>query len=203
MRMASDVHAGLWRAVLLSAAGALVGGVAVRWLMFAHGGSPLLEMAIVAAVLFVLVLGALVLGGRRGLMLLWGLLLVLWTMMFVGALRDQRGGVYHAIYFLPDSFAAWSVFALPVAAATALLLHRTHEARPRALLGVMGVWIVLAVASAIVSRYAPDVGGGPRANPLVAWPLNLLLPVAPFVLGGWMMLRLRRRTRSIPPPAPG
>lgn len=197
MRMASDVRAGLWRAVLLAAAGALAGGAAMQWLMYTHGPS-LLEAGVFAAVLFVLVLAALVLGGRRGLVLLWGLLLAMWTMMFVTELLGKHGGPYFAFRYLPDVFTAWNVLAFPVAAATALLLHRTGAVRPRALLGVLGAWVVLAVPSAVLSRYAPDVGIGPRDHPLVAWPLNLLLPLAPFVLGGWMMLRVRRRATAAP-----
>lgn len=193
MRTASEVRAGLRVAAFLAAAGAVAGGAAAQGLTALYGAPPAGEAMAYAGVTFVLVLGALVLGGRRGLVLLWGLLLVAWTASFGGPLLQGPGAIRHAFHVLPDTFTAWNVLALPPAAATALLLHRTRDVRPRALLGVLGVWIALAAASAAVSGYAPDVGGGPRDDPFVAWSLRLLLPAAPLLLGGWMMLRLRRR----------
>jgi hypothetical protein len=199
MPMANVSRAGLRDAVVLAAAGALAQGLVAHILWSLYGGPSVLEIVGAAAGMFVVVLGALVLGGARGLALLWGVLLVMWLMSSGGMLLAEENAVWFAFRYLPDAFTAWNLHALPLGVVTALLLHGTGRARTRALLGVMGVWVVLALPSAAVSRDTPDTGGGPRSDPRIAWPMNLLLPAAPLVLGGWMILRLRRHD---PRPAP-
>lgn len=197
MRMTSDARAGLRRAVALAAAAALAGGLASGAVWFGDAGRPLLDSAVFAGLAFVVVLGALALAGPWGLALLWGVLMVTWAMMLRGALLEEHGGVAIAFRYLPDSFAAWCMFSLPVGTATALLLHRTRAVRPRVLLAVLGVWAVLGIASAVATNSALEASRALRDNPLFAWPMNLLLPAGPLVLGGWMIVRLRASARPL------
>lgn len=201
MRTTNDARAGLRRAGVIALAGAATAAPCVLGLGFIEGETTLrkevlLEAAQYAVVYFILILVPLVMAGRRGLWVPWGLVLAMWLLKFGIDLADRGGMDPRPFWFLPHAVAGWSMFALPFAVATVLLLHGTRSLSPRALVVALGAWLALTAASTAAVWY--EYAGGDALNhPLIAWPLAMLLATAPLVLGGWMILRLRRHDSRI------
>lgn len=196
----SETRAGLRRAVTASLMGGAGAALAVTLVTPTLIGTwDAASVAVAAGVVSTAILAALVLGGRRGLTGLWGLMLLLW-LSHLARMLEWGFGRARMMGSLPDDFVVWSVLALPLAAATTYLLRGLSQApvRGRAVPAVFATWLVLAAACAWVSGHAPDVGGGPRYDPLVGWPMVLLLPPVPLLLGGWMIRRLHRSRIGLP-----
>lgn len=130
--------------------------------------------------------------GRRGLTVLWMIMIVLWATLIVEAGLDDGWSVSRVMYFVPEKAGAWSVLVLPLTVFSVWVLHdEGGEVRRQGLVGPLA-WLVLAAASMTLAQYGPDVGPSPRQNTWIALPLELVATVCPFALGGWFLLRLRQ-----------
>jgi len=151
---------------------------------------------VLAAALALTVAAALILGGRQGLVVLWASLGVMWATVLCVVLTDSAWVVADAVWLLPARFASWSFLGLPLAFATAFFLHGLRpgpgEDEPGPVFLILGFWAALMVGCAALAWYAPDVGGSPASNPLIAWPLGMLVLPAPGLLSWWLIRRLRR-----------
>lgn len=159
------------------------------------GGPPLAERALYAGFWTVVIASALRVGGRNGLVVLWILVAALWLFVLSGRVTANRLDVRDVILLLPDGFAAWSAFVLPLVLVTAYTLLRDGR-RPLAALAVPAAWSCVALACAVLASYAPDVGGTPRLNPMFAWPAALAGLLVPAWLVGWSFRVLWGRTRA-------
>jgi hypothetical protein len=195
------------RLTLLSAAIAGL-GVMLCVVLFGSflGGVTGTDLIVLAAAPALAVAAALILGGRQGLVVLWALLGVLWTIVLCVVLTDSAWVVVEAVWLLPARFASWSFLGFPLALATAFFLHR-HRSRPgernsATVLLVLALWAALMIACAALARHAPDVGTGPGHDPLIAWPLGILVLPGPGLLSWWSIRRLRGRGATALGPFP-
>jgi hypothetical protein len=178
---------------VLGAALAAAAAVAVCRLVFGGhlGGLTLAEAAVLAAVAFVVAAVCARVGGRRGFLLLWVLVLAAWVMVLRGALMEARWTPFAVATLIPERFVVWSMMALPLALATAFFVRGQGSRGRGAVMAGAAVWLALLAASSFLSRYAVDVGNTPRWDPAVAWPVGVLSVAAAFVVPVWFIRRLR------------
>ncbi|HEX8394737.1 MAG TPA: hypothetical protein VF665_20500 [Longimicrobium sp.] len=150
----------------------------------AAGHDPVEILPIVAVWAAVIGIAALV-WPRRGLLALWALLGPLWVVFAA----DHHHGV--ATWYLgllleaPDAFEAWSLFAIPLAAAS-----WGPVIRPGARAGAgASAWLALYGVSTWIAAHAPDVGGGPRHTPPVVYGLGAAWLLWPVLVSGWHLRR--------------
>jgi hypothetical protein len=173
---------------------ALVAAAAVTVCRLAFGGHlgglTLAEAAVLAAVAFVVTAVCARVGGGRGFLLLWVLVLAAWVMVLRGALIEARWTPFAVATLIPERFVIWSMMALPPALATAFFVRGQGSGDRGAIIGA-AVWLALLAASSFLSRYAVDVGNSPRWNPVLAWPVGVLSVAGGFVVPIWFIRRLR------------
>jgi hypothetical protein len=162
------------------------------------GGLTPAEAAVLAAVVFVVTAVCARVGGRRGFLLLWVLMLAAWVMVLRGALIEARWTPFAVATLIPERFVVWSMMALPLALATAFFV-RGQGSRDRGAIFGAAVGLALLAASLFLSRYAVDVGNTPRWDPVLAWPVGVLSVTAAFVVPVWFIRRLRGATSTDTP----
>lgn len=164
------------------------------------GPVPLVEVGAGAVVFSAIVSGAILLGRRRGLLVLWVLMPMLWMNVLYVALQNGDWNWIRAARELPEPFVAWSMLALPLCAATAVFLYARHaNPYPQAFVFAGTVaWLVLLTFSSHLSRYAPDVGPNPRDHSIARW-IVVTLSLVPFVVS-WTSIRLTGRVLRDEPP---
>jgi hypothetical protein len=182
------------RTLAVAWAGALSLTVTVRGgTAITRGQVPLAGYVLMLIVAFAVLYAAARWAGSRGMLALWGVAVLFWCMGLVNAFSAGRGIVLYAARHLPEPFAVWNIFAVPLAVATGVWLKAGGPWRPSArTLAAIGSWIALAVLSACLVRFAPDVGPNPRDRAAVFWPMAIMLPVLPYLVSGWLIHNLRR-----------
>jgi hypothetical protein len=158
-------------------------------LMEANDRVDLLEALAVGLVWMMVIAGVLGIWKRRGVLVLWILAGALWIWIMSG-LRFSAAPWYIDLSLgAPESFLTWSLFAFPLAAATAGFLCADAWDR-RGLVPVAAAalaWTGLFAVAAWVASYASDVGGAnPRHLGVVLWCFGsawLLWPVMALVWG--------------------
>lgn len=142
---------------------------------------------------------SLVLGGRRGLLVLWVLAATFWMALLYSEFGAAGWMFAQAVRMLPDLFVAWSILAVPLAVGTVVFLHdpelKSSISSELTLTGSV-IWLILLTASAYLARHAPDVGNNPRDQPLF-WGMSVLL--VPFALMAtltfiWKVSRVTKQT---------
>lgn len=134
---------------------------------------------------FVLVLFATWLARVHGVHWLWGALLLLWMMPIVDTLVSNGVSAAMIVTMLPEWFSRWSFLAIPCF--VSLVLVASQEGRHgRLRIPVAGTlmlgWTALALWTAWLAQYAPDVGGTPRNAYFARLVLLFLAAPAPVAL---------------------
>lgn len=147
----------------------LVAGIGCALVGVGLGDYDLVEMLVIAAVWAAIILTAVLAARRRGLPVLRALLGAL-LIPFVITHRYDSAPVYlRLLPQAPDAFAAWSVFAIPLAAATALRPHGASDTSIRPTPSRSGpiVWLALYTASSWIAGQpmpSPRVSVGQQAS---------------------------------------
>lgn len=189
------IHATTTRDVRRVLTAGLVAALSIslwRTVFAGHLGEPTLaEIAVSAALAFAVVVVFAWLGGERGFLLLWILVLAAWLMNLHRALTEADWLPRAVATLIPDRFVAWNAAALPAGLAAMFFLRSWRSPCRRSIVAGAAVWLGLLAANSALAQYAPDVGSTPRTEPVLAWPVGVLGFVAPFVLSALFILRLR------------
>lgn len=139
------------------------------------GRVPVSEAVVFGTGYFLVTYAALRIGCKRALVLLWLLLLVLWAAFLHDIMSTDRRSVT-VTALIGEPFLQWSLFGMPLAAATAVFLRFGGAHRPRSKflqISVVSIWIFL------LTRFSPDVtlARSPAAYAIVWAGLALICPM--------------------------
>jgi len=145
-----------------------------------------------ASALTAVVLAAVSLRGPRGLAFVWLLLLVYWIYMALGVGASRMPATVNGSRILgigvhvPGGFVSWSLLALPVYGATALILRRANRLQlERAVIII--AWLVLCLLARLLASEPADLSGLWYSNRI--WPALMLIfgiPL-PLALSAWLV----------------
>lgn len=184
------------RAVLAAAVSAVLSfGLLVIWAT-STGGTMLSEIVVAVSIDFLVVFASLLAAGRRGLLLLWVLLLLFWIFSLYAVLDSAYWVLAAAVTLLPVRFAFWSALALPLFAASGVFLRggRVWPLTVRTL-AVSAAWFSLILVSAYLGGFAPDVQMSFRDHPIIILVIGMIMPSTPVLLC-WLALRQVRHDNS-------
>ncbi|HEX6806466.1 MAG TPA: hypothetical protein VF118_00680 [Gemmatimonadaceae bacterium] len=157
-----------------------------------HHGPPDVSLQLAASegmLMLVVAFVSLIAARRRALYVVWGILLILWTLLLV-----QRPGPWGSpsAFAIPPLFARWTVSAMPLAIIAALgtpdSLPGGRRRHAVVLPLISAAWLLLAIVGRHYGYMNVDVGapGAPyRAVRIAAW--CVWAPV-PFALAAWSVL---------------
>lgn len=136
------------------------------------------------------VIGAAVLWGRsRAFTVGWSLMLLVWFSLLGTTGSNAQWNITAILRLISDGFVLWCSMALPLAGAHYVYLLLSHSSiQRRTLFLMLGIWLIVFVASSRLSRFAPDVGANPRYHPFVTWIGGPALVVLPLVFSVCLMI---------------
>jgi hypothetical protein len=174
-----------WRSAVTSSAASAATLIACIMVSGTTPAPVRLTYLLIGSMLFFALLSfTLVLGGYKGLLILWFFTITFWLALVYAEVDAAGWMLARVVRMLPDVFVVWSLPAIPLALGTELFIQGANGKErppPSFIVLISSAWLILFAASSYLARHALDVGPNPRDQPVSVIVCVLLMPFALFV----------------------